>query len=76
MKNFNIITKTRHFEGEEINNEHLSNLKSDLKKSLEYLNRDNVYALLIHNANYLFKRGSDKLISSLHQLKISIQLRR
>lgn len=69
VKNFNIITKTRHFEGEEINNEHLSNLKSDLKKSLEYLNRDNVYALLIHNANDLFKRGSDKLISSLHSIK-------
>ena len=69
VSNFNIITKTRHFEGNEINDEQLSNLKSDFKKSLRHLDRDHVYALLIHNANDLLKRGSDKLISSLQSIK-------
>ena len=69
MKNFNVITKKRQFEGAEIKDEHLSNLKFDFKKSLEHLNTDNVYALLIHNADDLLKRGSDKLINSLHSIK-------
>lgn len=69
VTNFNVITKTRHFNGGEIKDEHLSNLKFDFKKSLEHLNTDNVYALLIHNANDLLKRGSDKLIRSLHSIK-------
>ena len=32
VTNFNVITKTRHFDGQEINDEHLSNLKCDFKK--------------------------------------------
>ena len=67
--NFNIVTKTRHFEHSEISSNDLKLLNQDFSQSLVNLNRDDVYGVLVHNANDLLKPGSDKIFDKLQELK-------
>ena len=57
VSNFNVITKTRCFDNLKINDNDMSLLNSDFHYSLENLKQNNIYALLIHNAEDLIKPG-------------------
>lgn len=68
-KNWRIITKTPHFEGEMITSEHLDDLRNKFNESREKLSTESVYGLLIHACDDLFKRNGDKLFEVMQQLK-------
>ena len=71
VSNFNVITKTRCFDNLKINDNDMSLLNSDFHYSLENLKQNNIYALLIHNAEDLIKPGAEKLFQQLQKLKQS-----
>lgn len=62
---FKVVTKTRHFKNEHITERDLEFLDSDFNNSLLNLKCDNIYGLLVHNANDLLKPGAEKLIERL-----------
>ena len=68
-QDFQIITKTRHFNKMTIGENELGLLERDLKKSLELLKRKSVYGVLVHNANDLLKPGAVKIFRHLKELK-------
>jgi len=68
-ENFKVVTKTRHFDGFEINDSDVNLLNNDFYHSLEYLRQDSVYGVLVHNADDLLKSGSEKLFKQLQKLK-------
>jgi aryl-alcohol dehydrogenase-like predicted oxidoreductase len=67
--NFNIVTKTRHFDNSEISSNDLKLLDQDFSRSLDNLKQDSVYGVLVHNADDLLKPGSDKIFEKLQELK-------
>jgi aryl-alcohol dehydrogenase-like predicted oxidoreductase len=67
LNGFEIVTKTRHFENSKIGGPEVKTLIEDFSYSLKNLNKSNVYALLIHNADDLLKHGSKMIFD---QLKI------
>ncbi len=69
MQNFKVVTKTRNFDNAEISNADIDLLKKDFFQSLANLNRDDVYGVLVHNADDLLKPGSDKIFDTLKELK-------
>ena len=69
VSNFKVVTKTRHFDSLEINNNDVKLLNNDFHHSLEDLKQDSVYGMLIHNAGDLLKPGSEKLFDQLKELK-------
>jgi aryl-alcohol dehydrogenase-like predicted oxidoreductase len=68
-ESFKIVTKTRHFECDQITHREVEFLVKDLHRSLKLLNRQSVYGVLIHNVNDLFKIGADKFFYKLQKLK-------
>jgi len=69
IKNFSIVTKTRHFAQTVINDKSAGLLVADLNQSLQLLKQKSVYSLLVHNADDLLKPGASKIISQLQDLK-------
>jgi aryl-alcohol dehydrogenase-like predicted oxidoreductase len=69
VSNFKVITKTRHFDGLEIDNNDVKLLINDFHHSLKDLEQDSVYGVLIHNADDLLKPGAEKLLDQLQELK-------
>jgi len=69
INNFNIVTKTRHFDNSEISSNDLKLLDQDFSQSLVDLNQESVYGMLVHNADDLLKPGSDKIFDKLQELK-------
>jgi len=69
VKDFKVVTKTRHFDNPEIGNNEIELLGEDFTHSLTNLRRDNVYGMLVHNADDLLKPGSQKLFNRLKELK-------
>ena len=69
ISNFKVVTKTRHFDSLEINNNDVKLLNNDFHHSLKDLKQDSVYGVLIHNADDLFKPGAEKLFDQLQELK-------
>jgi aryl-alcohol dehydrogenase-like predicted oxidoreductase len=69
VSNFKVITKTRHFDGLEIDNNDVKLLINDFHHSLKDLEQDSVYGVLIHNADDLLKPGAEKLFDQLQELK-------
>ena len=69
VSNFKVVTKTRHFDGLEIDNNDVKLLNNDFHHSLKDLKQDSVYGVLIHNADDLFKPGAEKLFDQLQELK-------
>ena len=67
--NFKVVTKTRHFDSLEINNNDVKLLNNDFHHSLKDLKQDSVYGVLVHNADDLLKPGSEKLFDQLKELK-------
>ena len=66
---FKVVTKTRHFDGADINNVDAELVRKDFFKSLTDLKRSNVYGVLVHNAYDLLKPGSEKIFNQLNHLK-------
>ena len=69
VSNFKVITKTRFFDNLKISNYEINLLKSDFNSSLANLKQNSIYAVLIHNAEDLFKPGAEKLLQQLQKLK-------
>ena len=69
VSNFKVVTKTRHFDSLEINNNDVKLLNNDFHHSLKDLKQDSVYGVLVHNADDLLKPGSEKLFDQLKELK-------
>jgi len=69
VKNFKVVTKTRHFENAEIGVHEIELIEKDFTRSLVDLKQDSVYGVLVHNADDLLKPGSDKIFDKLQELK-------
>ena len=69
ISNFKVVTKTRHFDSIEINNNDVKLLNNDFYHSLGDLKQDSVYGVLMHNADDLLKPGAEKLYDHLQELK-------
>ena len=69
ISNFKVVTKTRHFDSLEINNNDVKLLNNDFHHSLKDLKQDSVYGVLVHNADDLLKPGAKKLFDQLQGLK-------
>jgi len=66
---FQVVTKTRHFDNLKITNDEVSLLDKDFNNSLKKLNQIKIYGLLIHNADDLLKPGSEKIYDRLQKFK-------
>ncbi len=66
---FKVITKTRHFKNDHITERDLDFLDLDFNNSLSNLKSDNIYGLLVHNADDLLKPGAEKLIERLEEYR-------
>tara|TARA_B100000405_G_scaffold290379_1_gene240405 strand:- start:64 stop:939 length:876 start_codon:yes stop_codon:yes gene_type:complete len=66
---FQVVTKTRHFDTLKITNDEISLLNQDFNNSLKKLNQIKIYGLLIHNADDLLKPGGEKILDLLQQFK-------
>lgn len=69
LDNFLIVTKTNKFDSIAISDYEVNLLEQDFFKSLECLNLNSIYGLLIHRGNDLLKENSYKLIQKLKELK-------
>ncbi len=69
VQDFNIITKTRCFSKKFIEKKDVDALVNDLSQSLQLLKRENIYGLLVHNADDLLKPGSEKIFQQLNRFK-------
>jgi aryl-alcohol dehydrogenase-like predicted oxidoreductase len=69
ITNFKVVTKTRHFNSPKINKSEVHLLNNDFYHSLKDLKQDNIYGILIHNADDLLKTGAEKLFNQLQELK-------
>ena len=69
VENIKVVTKTRYFDNLEINNSDIKLLNNDFYRSLKNLKQDNIYGVLVHNANDLLKPGAEKLFKQLQELK-------
>ena len=66
---FQVVTKTRHFDTLKITNDEVSLLYQDFNNSLKKLNQIKIYGLLIHNADDLLKPGGEKILDLLQKFK-------
>ena len=66
---FQVVTKTRHFDTLKITNNEVSLLNKDFNNSLKKLNQIKIYGLLIHNADDLLKPGGEKILDLLQKFK-------
>ena len=66
---FQVVTKTRHFDTLKITNDEVSLLNKDFNNSLKKLNQIKIYGLLIHNADDLLKPGGEKILDLLQKFK-------
>jgi len=69
IKQFKVVTKTRHFDKAEMGINEAALIKKDFYHSLKDLKQDSVYGVLVHNAGDLFKPGAEKLFDQLQELK-------
>ena len=74
LSNFNVTSKTRHFQGVNIGETELNLLREDFNLTLKNLKQKKIYGLLVHNAKDLLKPGSDKLFGELQGLKLNGKL--
>ncbi len=71
VQEFNVVTKTRHFDCSTIESQELQLLENDLKQAQIDLRQDQIYGVLVHNADDLLKFGSDKLYNRLNDFKFT-----
>ena len=68
---FSIVTKTPKFEKNIITKLDAEKLINRFKQSLQKLNINSCYGLLLHHKEEMFKKGSENLIFALNELKSS-----
>tara|TARA_B100001559_G_scaffold262031_1_gene227208 strand:+ start:842 stop:1717 length:876 start_codon:yes stop_codon:yes gene_type:complete len=71
LSNFNLTSKTRHFQGVNIGENELNLFRQDFDLTLKHLKQEKIYGLLVHNSKDLLKSGSDKLFGELQELKLN-----
>jgi aryl-alcohol dehydrogenase-like predicted oxidoreductase len=71
MNLFSIVTKTPKFEKNIITKLDAEKLINRFKQSLQKLNINSCYGLLLHHKEEMFKKGSENLIFALNELKSS-----
>jgi aryl-alcohol dehydrogenase-like predicted oxidoreductase len=69
LGSFKVVTKTPKFASATIRDMHVHEMAQSLHQSLQRLSSKKVYGLLVHHAQDLLVTGSDKLISSMMNLK-------
>ena len=69
LKDFSVVTKSRHFHQETLGKNEKNLLLSDFNNSLEILNLRKIYGVLVHNSIDLFKTGSQEIYDGLLWLK-------
>jgi aryl-alcohol dehydrogenase-like predicted oxidoreductase len=70
-KNWKIITKTPHFTSEKISDTEVKYLDKSFNISLSKLGVKNVYGLMVHDCDDLFKIGGELLFEKMKELKSS-----
>lgn len=68
-KDFHIVTKTPLFKESELTGNSFSHVLESLEKSLRRLRVENIYGLLIHQADDVLKPGGEYLVSALQKAK-------
>ena len=68
-RDFQVVTKTRHFNSTDITDNEILLLNQDFNNSLKDLKLSSVHALLVHNSNDLLKAGAFRIIDHLKNLK-------
>ena len=68
-QDFNVVTKTRGFDKEDINESIANFVISDLNQSLKLLKRNSIYALLVHHGEDLLRPGGEMIFNKLQILK-------
>jgi len=68
-KEWKIITKTPHFKVKKISLKQSNDLIEQFFASLQALQCEQVYGLMIHNCNDLFVKGGERLFATMQQLK-------
>jgi len=68
---WNIVTKTPNFDNQQDIEGWLNSINISLENSLDSLNRDSIYALLVHSANDLLDSKGFQLFDFIKQLKES-----
>jgi len=69
VQSFKVVTKTRHFNNNEIGINEVILMKKDFFNSLKDLKKKCIHGVLVHNADDLLKPGSQKLFDQLESLK-------
>ena len=68
-QDYNVVTKTRGFDKEDINESIANFVISDLNQSLRLLKRNSIYALLVHHGEDLLRPGGEMIFNKLQILK-------
>ena len=68
-QDFNVVSKTRGFDKEDINESIANFVISDLNQSLKLLKRNSLYALLVHHGEDLLRPGGEIIFNKLQILK-------
>ena len=63
------VTKTPHFSDNSLNSTHVNQLKESFNQSLFNLRKKNIYGLLLHSCDDLFKPGGRLLFQEMERLK-------
>ncbi|PKG22766.1 aldo/keto reductase [Niallia nealsonii] len=69
LQGFNVVTKTPHINSNYISQQDIEIVEKCFYQSLQSLNLQSVYGLLIHNSQDMFKKGADKLFGKICELK-------
>ena len=68
-QDFNVVSKTRGFDKEDITESIANFVISDLNQSLKLLKRNSLYALLVHHGEDLLRPGGEIIFNKLQLLK-------
>ena len=70
-QDWNIVTKTPNFNTQSIVSLDVENLRESFEQSLVKLKRKNIYGLLVHDSDDLFKPGGGKLFREMDSIRSS-----
>jgi len=68
-QSWNIITKTPHYNKDIVVDLYLEDLWESLYRSLNSLNTNSIYGLLVHNCDDLFKQGGRRIFLELEKMR-------
>ena len=71
-----VVTKTPHFQGNVITDDHVEELNTSFERSLNNLNRDSIDGLLLHSCDDFFKPGGIKLFKEMEKIRDSGVIRK